>query len=41
MTWLPDDVPPGSYRYGFSVSDPGSGAEYAAVRAADELVLGR
>jgi len=40
MTWRPEDLAPGTYRYGFTVADSGSGQEYARVMAADPLVLG-
>ena len=40
MTWFPGDAPPGTYRYGFTVADAGSGREYAAVIAGDPLVVG-
>lgn len=40
MTWRPEDLAPGTYRYGFTVADSGSGQVYAAVTAADPLVLG-
>jgi hypothetical protein len=40
MTWRPGDVRPGTYRYGFTVVDAGSGREYAAVMAGDPIVVG-
>jgi hypothetical protein len=39
ITWRPDDVEPGTYRYGFTVTDA-SGQDYVAVRAADPVVVG-
>ncbi|NJD27492.1 MAG: hypothetical protein FIA92_04270 [Chloroflexi bacterium] len=40
MTWLPDDPPSGSYRYGFLVSDGVTGAAYAQRLAAEIVQLG-
>ena len=40
MTWRPEDVGPGTYRYGFTVADSGSDTQYANVTASDPLVLG-
>jgi hypothetical protein len=41
MTWVPDRVGPGTYRYGFTVLDAGSDKAYVTVMAADPLVLRR
>jgi len=40
MTWQPKDVPPGSYRLGFSVSDPAASRDYATVVGADPVRVG-
>ena len=40
MTWRPEDTAPGTYRYGFTVTDASSDREYAAVMAADPIVIG-
>jgi hypothetical protein len=41
MTWRPGDVAPGTYSYGFVVSDASSGASYAQVRAGEAISIGR
>ena len=40
MTWQPGDAPPGTYTYGFAVTDPSSGVDYASVVASNTIVLG-
>jgi hypothetical protein len=40
MTWQPEDSPPGTYAYGFTVKDPSSDAAYANVVASNRIVLG-
>jgi hypothetical protein len=40
MTWHPGEAAPGTYTYGFSVSDEGSGATYAQVHAGDTIAIG-
>jgi hypothetical protein len=39
MTWQPGDIPPGTYRLGFSVSDAAASRDYAAVVGADPVRL--
>jgi hypothetical protein len=41
MIWHPGETAPGAYSYGFAVSDEGSGALYAQVRASDAISIGR
>jgi hypothetical protein len=41
MTWRPGEAAPGTYSYGFAVSDAGSGASYAEVRAGGAISIGR
>jgi hypothetical protein len=41
MTWRPEVGARGTYRYGFTVADAGSGQEYATVLAGDSIVVGR
>ncbi len=41
ITWRPENIAPGTYRYGFTVSDATSGLRYAAITAADAVVIGR
>jgi hypothetical protein len=41
MTWHPGEAAPGTYSYGFGVSDAGSGASYAQARAGEAIPIGR
>ena len=40
MTWRPEDVPPGQYRFGFSVDDEASGTVYVEVEAPEQATVG-
>ncbi|MEO5704775.1 MAG: hypothetical protein ABIZ52_03760 [Candidatus Limnocylindrales bacterium] len=41
MNWHPGNAVPGTYTYGFAVSDEESGTLYAQVRAGDAITIGR
>ena len=40
MTWHPGAQGPGTYSYGFAVSDQGSGVSYAEIRAGQTISIG-